>query len=135
MKRGSDAERGSCKSAPEAIPANSGLSAAIACKNVTMAQFAAVLRGRAPNYIYCPVADKTGLGGAWDFTLLWTGLAPVNGRVNAGQPGDKTEALAQVGSMSVFEAIDRELGLKLTVEKHPTPVLVVDRVEQKPTDN
>jgi uncharacterized protein (TIGR03435 family) len=39
------------------------------------------------------------------------------------------------GSLSVFEAIEKQLGLKLELQKHPMQVLVIDHVETKPTDN
>jgi uncharacterized protein (TIGR03435 family) len=39
------------------------------------------------------------------------------------------------GSISLFEAIEKQLGLKLVVHKRPMPVLVIDHVEQMPTDN
>jgi uncharacterized protein (TIGR03435 family) len=39
------------------------------------------------------------------------------------------------GGLTLVEALDRQLGLKLNLQKHPAPVLVIDHVEQKPTDN
>ena len=36
--------------------------------------------------------------------------------------------------LSLFEGMEK-LGLKLEVRKHPQPVLVIDHIEQKPTDN
>ena len=45
--------------------------------------------------------------------------------------------LAQAGSdgISIFDAVDKQLGLKLESRQVATPVLVVDSVNQKPTDN
>ena len=37
--------------------------------------------------------------------------------------------------LSLPEAISKQLGLKLELEKRPAPVLVIDHVEQKPTEN
>jgi uncharacterized protein (TIGR03435 family) len=34
-----------------------------------------------------------------------------------------------------LDALPKQLGLKLEMQKHPKPVLVIDHVEQKPTDN
>jgi len=88
----------------------------------------------APNYINVrPVFDETKLTGTFDFLVLWTGLATINGRVNALQPGDKADALAPVGTLTLFESLDR-LGLKLAEEKRPVPALVIDRVQQ-PSEN
>jgi len=130
MTSGNDAERGACRSTPERIPPGSGLSAAITCTNTTMPQLVDRLQGMAPNYINGrPVLDETRLTGTYDFLVLWTGLAAINGRVNALQPGDKVDALAPVGSLTLGESLDR-LGLKLTEEKRPMPALVIDRVQQ-----
>jgi uncharacterized protein (TIGR03435 family) len=128
-------QRGECKSTPEKIPPGSGLSSAITCRNTTMAQLAERLPGMAPNYINSHrVIDETGLAGTWNFLVLWTGLAQINGRVNALAPGDREDALSQSGSTTLFESLEK-LGLKLTLQKRPTPVLVMDHVEQKPSEN
>jgi uncharacterized protein (TIGR03435 family) len=134
MAHGNAAERGACRSTPDRIPPNSGLSSAITCTNTTMPQLADRLPSMAPNYINGRhVVDETRLTGTFDFLVLWTGLDRINGRVNALQPDDKADALAPVGTLTVFEALDR-LGLKVTEEKRPVPALVIDRV-QKPTEN
>ena len=39
------------------------------------------------------------------------------------------------GAITLADAIDKELGLKLELQKHPMPVLVIDHVEEKPTGN
>jgi uncharacterized protein (TIGR03435 family) len=38
------------------------------------------------------------------------------------------------GGLTIFEAVDKQLGLKLVSQKHTMSVLVIDRVEQKPTN-
>jgi uncharacterized protein (TIGR03435 family) len=37
--------------------------------------------------------------------------------------------------ITVFEAIDRQLGLKVETQKRPMPVVVIDHVNQAPTEN
>ena len=37
--------------------------------------------------------------------------------------------------ISIFDAVDKQLGLKLEPGKHPMPVLVIDRVNRIPTEN
>ena len=91
-----------------------------ACRNVTMETFAATLRGVSPEYITNPVMDSTGLKGTWDFDLKWTPKGPL---------------AAGRGGISLFDAIDRELGLRLQPQKLPMPVIVVDSVNRKPTGN
>jgi uncharacterized protein (TIGR03435 family) len=36
---------------------------------------------------------------------------------------------------TVFEAVEKQLGLKLTAQKHPMPVIVIDQAKRKPTEN
>ena len=95
---------------------------AISCHNVTMALFADVLGGYARGiYFADPAVDQTGLSGAWDFDLKFT----------------QRNRLAQAGSdgISLFDAVDKQLGLKLEAKKAPLPVIIVDSVNQKPTPN
>jgi hypothetical protein len=44
-------------------------------------------------------------------------------------------AFALLVGKGLFDAVDKQLGLKLDVQKLPLPVLVVDIVNQKPTPN
>jgi uncharacterized protein (TIGR03435 family) len=70
-----------------------------------------------------PVFDKTGLSGLFDFHLQY---APDN-------PGAPVTAADPTG-LSIFTAVQEQLGLKLSPETGPVEVLVVDHVE-KPSDN
>jgi uncharacterized protein (TIGR03435 family) len=72
-----------------------------------------------------PVVDKTGLTGQYDFTLRWT---PVD-TGSAAAPADPSEQWP-----SLFTALEEQLGLKLTPQKEPIEVIVVDSVE-KPSEN
>jgi uncharacterized protein (TIGR03435 family) len=115
----------------------------VTCQNMTMAQFAEQLQNIAPGYIHSPVLDATGLDGAFDFTLSFSpaGVFQSGGRGgdrggDAGPPSGGTTAASEPnGALTLFEAIDKQLGLKLEMKKRPIPVLVIDHVEQKPTDN
>ncbi|MES1257048.1 MAG: TIGR03435 family protein, partial [Acidobacteriota bacterium] len=91
------------------------------CRNITMGALAAALRRMAGDYLPEPVVDSTGVGGSWDFDIRW------NPRSRVLQAGaDRT---------TIFDALDKQLGLKLELQQVPTPVIVVDRVNQKPTAN
>jgi uncharacterized protein (TIGR03435 family) len=110
------------------------------CQNTTMAQLAERLPSVAAAYIVHPMVDLTGLKGAYDFALVWTprGRLPgVAGR--GGDAGAQAEGIAQAsapaGDLTVFEAIDKQLGLKLEEQKHPMPAVVIDRVERAPAGN
>ena len=98
------------------------------CHNMTMAKFAELIRPQAAGYLRSPVVDQTGLQGAYDFTLSWTRndvfTAAQNRRQDDGSSADPA------GAITVFEAVEHQLGLKLEEgKKYPLPVLIVDRGE------
>jgi uncharacterized protein (TIGR03435 family) len=110
----------------------------VTCENMTMAQFAEDLTRIAGGYIKVPVVDATGLEGAWDFTLSFSGINVLQG---GGRGGDAATAGAggapgasdPTGGLSLFDAVQRQLGLKLELRKRPMPVLVIDHIEEKPS--
>jgi uncharacterized protein (TIGR03435 family) len=75
----------------------------------------------APSYIDRPVVDLTDLKGAYDFKLDWIP-----------RPLDPTEVAA---GATVFDALDKQLGLKLEERRLPMPVIVIEHIERVPTDN
>jgi len=75
---------------------------------VTMAMFANELA----RVIGRPVIDRTGLAGEYDYLLEW---APDD----AGAPG-----------VSIFTALQEQLGLRLEATKAPVDTVVIDRVER-----
>lgn len=113
------------------------------CHNTTMAQFVEKLPNvqGAAGYFDHPVVDLTGLKGGYDFDVTWSPPARVYGRGgrggdNAGQPaGGVATASAPTGGLTMFEAVDKQLGLKLALDKRPMPVVVVDHADRTPTDN
>jgi uncharacterized protein (TIGR03435 family) len=119
MKPGAGSDDFNCQyqNPPNAAPG----AISIACHNATMDRFAERLHQIARDYLDYPVINSTGLSGSWDFDLKWTwrGMLP-----RAGADG-----------VSIFDALDRELGLKLTKETAPRPVLIVDSVIESPAPN
>jgi uncharacterized protein (TIGR03435 family) len=114
--------------------ANPALNRLVTIQNMTMAQFAEDVSAMATGYLKEPVVDATGLEGAWDFVLNFSGIAVMN----AGRGGDGAGPLgasAPTGALSLFDAIQKQLGLKLEQRKRPFPVLVIDHIEERPTDN
>jgi len=115
--------------------ANTSLGRLVTCQNMTMAQFAELLPSIAPGYLHTQVIDSTGLEGGWDFTFSFSpmGVLQMNRKPNEnaanGEAADPTEAL------SLFEALNRQLGLKLETQKRPHPVLVIDHIERTPAEN
>jgi uncharacterized protein (TIGR03435 family) len=80
------------------------------------------------------VVDKTGLKGAYHFTLQWTPdeSEPFKEITDNGVPGSAPKPDSP--GPSVFTAIQEQLGLKLESQKAPVEILVIDHVE-KPSEN
>jgi uncharacterized protein (TIGR03435 family) len=142
LKKADPTNRTGCKEGPGADGkdpriSNPELARLVTCLNMTMPQFAEQLRLQASGYLFQfpPIEDATGLEGAYDFTISFSvagggrggDAAPSGG--GAGLPSDPT------GGLSLFDALNKQLGLKLEMRKRPIPVLVIDHVEEKPTDN
>ena len=117
----------------------------MACHNMTMDELANGLRTMAPAYIDKPVVNLTELTGPYDFKLGWTPrgllLGTGGGRGGAAEgaatPGGTAINVAEqtAGGLTVFEAVAKNLGLKLESVKHPMPVIVVDKVNRTATEN
>jgi uncharacterized protein (TIGR03435 family) len=118
---------------------NAMLSRMVTARNMSMAQFAEDLQRMAPGYIRNPVVDATGIDGAFDFTLTFTPIGALNGagrgRGDAPPAGATPSAVDPTGGLSLFDAVNKQLGLKLEMRKRVMPVLVIDHVEEKPIDN
>ncbi len=89
------------------------------CRNISMERFAVEFRDM-NDLDDKPVVDRTALKGAWDFDIKFT-------------PNVRGNFAGEV--VTVHEAIDRQLGLKLEPVNAPFPVLMVDKANQKPTPN
>lgn len=103
----------------------------MACTGLTMADLAERLPDAAPAYVDLPVVDLTGLKGAYDLKLSWTGRAALEGK----KKDDDGNPIPPAGGLSMFDALQAQLGLKLESRKYPMPAIVVDHVERTPTDN
>jgi uncharacterized protein (TIGR03435 family) len=115
----------------------------LSCRNTTMSQFADKLpnqRGAAGYLTEHPMVDLTGLKGAYDFDIAWSPPARTYGRTigDGGgtiPPGATNEAVAPDGGLTIFEAISKQLNLKLAAVKHPMPIVVIDHVDRPAADN
>ncbi len=121
---------------------NAILARMVTARNMTMAQFAEDLQRMANGYIRVPVEDATHLDGAYDFTLTFTPIGLLNGGPGGGRGGDASgapgvagAALDPSGGLSLFDAVNKQLGLKLEMRKRSMPVLVIEHMEEKPTEN
>ncbi len=91
------------------------------CHNLTGPAIADNLRTMVTDYVDHDAVDATKLEGSFDFELEWTPRA----------------ALAAKGAdgISLFDALEKQLGLKLELRNIPMPALAVERVNRKPTPN
>jgi uncharacterized protein (TIGR03435 family) len=105
---------------------NPMLNRLVSFQNVTTAQFAEIIPLIGSGSYPGRILDATGLSGSWDFTLSFSSAGLVRRTVS----GEESN-----GALSFFDAIDLQLGLRLEKRKRPLPVLVIDHIEEKPTDN
>ncbi len=88
----------------------------LTAKSVSMADLAQALADE----VHREVIDKTGLTGFADITLKWS--------------DDVATEIGGPNVLSIFTAVEEQLGLKLQPSKGPVNTLVVDHVEM-PTEN
>jgi len=132
----SDSERSGCKPDPNAPKPAANINTMISCKNTTMADLAQDLQQMANAYMDHPVVDATGLAGGWTFLMGWTPKAmmqPSPASPTASSQGNSATVEAAVpDGITVFDAVEKELGLKLVTQKRSVPVIVVDHVDERP---
>jgi uncharacterized protein (TIGR03435 family) len=142
LKPGDPTARTKCTEGPGADGkdpriANPALNRLLTCQNMTMEQFGKLLPTITAGYIHATVPDATGLKGAWDFTLSFSSVGqPVPGAAPAATSAAPSDAASDPnGTVSLFDAIRKQLGLKLDKQKRTLPVLVIDQINEKPTED
>jgi len=124
----------------QAAPGSPPGSQKLTCQNATMTFFVEQLLTGFPGLNW-PVLNATGLDGGWDFTLTYSALPPalLNAAGRGGPAGGDTGALPSAsdpsGGYTIFEAIEKELGLRLKAEKRNEKVIVIDHLDTTPTEN
>ncbi len=81
------------------------------------------------NLLGNPVLDKTGIQGLYDINLEWAADDGAAASGNGGKPLDAGQS-----GPSLFTSLEEQLGLKLSAEKGPVEVLLIDRA-MKPSAN
>ncbi len=133
LTRAEESERAGCKPDPNAPKPVSNMGPMIGCKNTSMGELADNLQRMAGAYIDHPIVDATGLEGGWNFAVGWTPRAQLQQQQPPGSSGAGAgNEASDPNTISVFEAVERELGLKLVKQKKTIPVIVVDHVSEKP---
>lgn len=138
MKKADPLNRTGCKTGPgpdgkDPRIANPNLGRLVTCQNMTMAQFAEQLQSMASGWVKAPVLDATGIEGAYDFTLSFSTTSQVRASQRGNADGDT--ASDPSGAISLPDALVKEIGVRMEKQKRPVAALVIDHVEQKPTDN
>lgn len=92
-----------------------------------------------------PVIDQTGLKGNYDFDLDYVpdegqrmgipGLPPPPPQATASEGHVPAASNPEANGVSLFTALQSQLGLKLDAKKGPVELIVVDHMEKTPTDN
>jgi len=153
LKKADPANRTGCKTSTQTTPGTTSTpfgpllaGRVVTCQNISMAQFADQLSIFGSTYVRYPALNATELEGAWDFSFTYSPINPaqLGNLVVAGQRGDGPVlpgagggpgASDPTGGVTLFDAVEKQLGLKLEMTKRPYPVLVVDHIEEKPADN
>jgi uncharacterized protein (TIGR03435 family) len=89
--------------------------------HITMLEFAEVIS----HELRLEVVDRTGLKGAYNFTVRWNADAPAT--------GDRIDAAAEL-RFELSKAIAEQLGLTMKPQRMQVEVLVIDHAE-RPTEN
>jgi uncharacterized protein (TIGR03435 family) len=79
-------------------------------------------------YVNRVIVDRTGLDGRYDIELKWTPESPSQGRGTNEPPAPDPNAV------SIFTALQEQLGLRLDPTRDTVDVLVIDSLE-RPTPN
>lgn len=128
LKRADPANRAGCHEAGtmanDPRDTNPWLTTVVSCRNVTIAQFASRLQELDNRQFVFPVEDATGIEGTWDFDLSFTSAGLLE------QPEAQTN-----GAVSLADALNKQLGLRLEKRKRMLPAIVVDHMELTPTEN
>jgi len=72
-----------------------------------------------------PVIDKTGLNGAYDFTVHWT----PESQPSPGVGSDPLPAAPNANGLALMAALRSQLGLRLIPQKAPVKILVIEHAE------
>ena len=97
---------------------------------VTMEQLASSLA----QYAGRLVVDRTGMSGSFDYELRFAHEPALRGRgPGGGLPGPEPVAPHDAGAVSIFAAVQDQLGLQLDARRAPVDVVVIDSADQ-PTE-
>ena len=132
MTQAAGTERMSCKADPGAAKPFPNMGTMVRCTNITMGEFAENLE-QATGFFDHPIVDATELKGGWNFLIGWSRVNQAAPRANPNQGAAAADATEPTGLTS-YEAVERQLGVKLVKQKRSIPVIVVDHLAEKPIE-
>ena len=132
LTKADESERTGCIPDPNAPKPFPNLWVMANCKNFTMAEFARNLE-QVTGFFDHPIVDATGLQGGWNYLIGFDHHPPPQASSPNQPPGTIARA-SDPGYMSPYEALEKELGLKLVKTKRSIPVIIVDHVDEKPLE-
>jgi uncharacterized protein (TIGR03435 family) len=143
MKKTDPSERTKCQEGPamlgqpDARDANPILGRLLTCRNTTMARLAELLPELANGYVHGAVLDSTGVASGYDFTLSFSTIGQLRGGDGrGGDPARKDSSASDPsGAISLPDAMEKQLGIRMKLSKRPVKVMVIDHLEPKPTEN
>jgi uncharacterized protein (TIGR03435 family) len=134
LKKADPTNRSKCWSGPGAETKQSPPGTQFfSCQNITLSQFAEQLTNLNQIEFAIPVRDATNIEGSYDFSLRYG--TSYSSLPMQPPPSDSSEASEPSGAATLFDAVRQQLGLKLEKQKRTIPMLVIDHIEEKPTDN
>ena len=120
-ERAAEAGSANCDGDPSAAPKGTHM-AYLACKQETMKDVAQLLQNAGSDYFNNKiVADETGLDKVYEFKLHWTPRSQV--------------AFEPDNVISILDAADQQLGLKLELKTAPRSVHIIDAVNETASVN
>lgn len=93
-----------------------------------------VVLDQLPSEVGRPVIDRTGLTGMFEVTLEWTPDPAAMPSPDAAARAAAAAAAAGDRAVTIFTALQEQLGIRLQPARAPLDVLVVDRVERPTPD-
>jgi uncharacterized protein (TIGR03435 family) len=98
----------------------------------TMETIAEFLQGQTRK----PVIDATGLKSKYDLSIEWAPDPMGNAApIALGTASGTLPAASEFSGPSIFTALQEQLGLKLQPKKVPIDILMIDHIEEMPTEN
>ncbi|HEV2645396.1 MAG TPA: TIGR03435 family protein [Acidobacteriaceae bacterium] len=150
LKKADPLYRSGCKQGPGADGKDPRIATPIlgrllSCQNSTVAEFAQFLFSVNNGYMKTALLDETGLADRYDIVLSFSGYSQIGG-INeySLSPPPPTQSASgapaaigadPTGGLPLFDAIKQQLGLKIEKQKRPVPMLVIDHINEKPSDN